>query len=142
MRNKYCKKINEVVVPWRRGSHAWKKMIQMREEVKHQFWWQLKSGDSWFWFDNWIGLGSLYHASGSDHWCDESYKSVSEMIENGTWNEALLRELLSGELADHIMNYISPPSDYLMRDKPWWMLESKGRFSVKSAWHYVRKRRT
>ncbi|XP_075087591.1 uncharacterized protein LOC142169604 [Nicotiana tabacum] len=48
MRNKYCRKINEVVVPWRHGSHVWRKMLQMRDEVEYQVWWQLKSGNSYF----------------------------------------------------------------------------------------------
>lgn len=30
MKNKYCKKINEVLVPWRDGSHVWRKILQMR----------------------------------------------------------------------------------------------------------------
>ncbi|XP_070054341.1 uncharacterized protein [Nicotiana tomentosiformis] len=115
MRNKYCKKINEVVVPWRQGSRVWKKMLQMRDEVEHQMWWQLKSGNSYFWFDNWTGLGAHYHAS----------------VENGAWNEGHLTELLPEELADHILDSITPPSDYLMMDKPWWKLEIKGQFTVK-----------
>ncbi|XP_019223710.1 PREDICTED: uncharacterized protein LOC109205453 [Nicotiana attenuata] len=90
MRTKYCMKINEVIVPWRRGSHMWRKMLQMRDEVEHQIWWQLKSGNSWFLFDNWTGLGRLYHASGPDHWCDEPYKFVGEVMENGTWNGKLV----------------------------------------------------
>nr|XP_033511835.1 uncharacterized protein LOC117276617 [Nicotiana tomentosiformis] len=60
---------------------------------------------------------------------------------NGAWNEGLLRELLPDELADHILDSITPPSDYSMKDKPWWKLETKGQFTVKSAWKYIRKRR-
>nr|XP_016477417.1 PREDICTED: uncharacterized mitochondrial protein AtMg00310-like [Nicotiana tabacum] len=103
MRNKYCKKINEVLVPWRQVSHVWRKMLKMRDEVEHQVWWKLKNGNSYFWCDNWTGLGALYHTSGPDHWCDDSMKYVDEVVENRAWNEMLLRELLPDELADHIL---------------------------------------
>ncbi|XP_070050606.1 uncharacterized protein [Nicotiana tomentosiformis] len=66
---------------------------------------------------------------------------VDEVVENGAWNAVLLRELLPDELADHILETITPPSDLSMKDKPWWKLETKGYFTVKSAWQYIRKRR-
>ncbi|XP_070032059.1 uncharacterized protein [Nicotiana tomentosiformis] len=86
-------------------------------------------------------LRALYHASGPDHWCDESIKYVDDVMENGAWNEELLRELLLEELADHILDSITPPSDYSMNDRPWWKLKTKGQFIVKSAWQYIRKKR-
>nr|XP_033513784.1 uncharacterized protein LOC117278420 [Nicotiana tomentosiformis] len=81
------------------------------------------------------GIGALYHASGPDHWCDESIKHVDEVVENGAWNEVLPRKLLPDELADHILEIITPPSDLSMKDKPWWKLETKGYFTLKSAWN-------
>ncbi|XP_075086276.1 uncharacterized protein LOC142168987 [Nicotiana tabacum] len=82
MRNKYCKKINEVLVPWIQGYHIWRKMLQMRDDVEYQVWWQLKN-----------------------------------VVKNGARNEVLLRELLPNELADHILETITPPSDLSMKDK-------------------------
>ncbi|XP_070042685.1 uncharacterized protein [Nicotiana tomentosiformis] len=116
-------------------------MLQMWDEVEHQVWCQLKSGNSYFWFDNWTGFGALYHASGPDHWCDESIKYVDDVVENGAWNEGLLRKLLPEELADHIFDSITPPSDYSMKYKRWRKLETKGKFTMKFAWQYIRKRR-
>ncbi|XP_070046722.1 uncharacterized protein [Nicotiana tomentosiformis] len=120
MRNKYCKNINEVVVPWRHGSHVWRKMLQMRDEVEHQVWWQPKS---------------------PDYWSDESIRYVDEGMENGVWNEVLLIELLPNEHADHVLENITPPSHHSMKDKPWLQLETKGQFTVKCAWRYIRRRR-
>lgn len=34
------------------GSQIWKKMMDMREKVEHEIWWQLKVGISNFWLDN------------------------------------------------------------------------------------------
>lgn len=42
-------------------SHAWRKMAEVREEVKHDIWWQIKSGELSFWFDNWTNQGALYY---------------------------------------------------------------------------------
>nr|XP_009625433.1 uncharacterized protein LOC104116314 [Nicotiana tomentosiformis] len=120
MRNKYCKKINEELVPWINRSHVWKKMIQMREELEHQVWWQLKNGRIYFWYDNWTGHGAQYHTSGPDHWCDDSIKHVDEVMENGTWNEVLLRELFLGEIPKHILEKIAPPVHQSVKDNPWW----------------------
>ncbi|XP_075079855.1 uncharacterized protein LOC142165134 [Nicotiana tabacum] len=62
---------------------------------------------------------------GPDHWCDESIKYVEDVVENGTWNEVLLRELLPEELADHILEITTPPLDHSIKDKPTWNLENK-----------------
>lgn len=41
----------------------------------------------------------------------------------------------------HIVENIKPPVALEDLDKPVWMLETKGDFSVKSSWEYLRKRR-
>lgn len=52
-----------------------------------------------------------------------------------------MRDLLPEDIAEHILESIDPPHVHDMKDKPWWYLESKGQFSVKSAWQYIRKKR-
>lgn len=68
-------------------------------------------------------------------------KNVCEVVQGGRWNTNRLRELLPEELADHIQQHIKPPVDHGIQDKPFWMLETRGDFSVKSAWEYVRRRK-
>lgn len=50
-----------------------------------------------------------------------------------------MRELLPDEIADRIMEKIAPLNSPELRDKPFWQLESKGHFSVKTVWQYIRK---
>lgn len=88
-------------------------------------WWQFKSGNSFFWYDNWTGLEALYHASGADHWSDESIRYVDEVVKNGAWNDVLLGELLPDDIADHILENITSLADYLVKDKPWWNWNQK-----------------
>lgn len=133
MRNKYYKKINEVLVPWKAGSHIWRKMLQMRDLIEHQIWWQVRSGNAHFWHDNWTGLGELYHVTGHDHWCYESITQIFEVVETDNWNEELLGDILLGEIADHLLDCIEPSNADDLNDKPWWQLKSKGQFSVMCA---------
>lgn len=75
----------------------------MRDLIEHQIWWQVRSGDAHFQYDNWTGVGELYHATGPDHWCDESITQITEVVEQGCWNEEIVRDILYGEIAQHIL---------------------------------------
>ncbi|XP_019241420.1 PREDICTED: uncharacterized protein LOC109221391 [Nicotiana attenuata] len=48
MSQKYCKKLNTIVVPWRGGSLIWRKMLECRDLVEPQIFWKLKMGSSLF----------------------------------------------------------------------------------------------
>lgn len=141
MRNKYCKKINKVLVPWSARSHVWRKVTKMGEFIEHQLWRQIKSGNNLFWYDSWTSTGSVYHASVHDHWCDESIIHTHDVVNDEQWNEDMPRDHLPQELVEHILENIQPPQYHGLKEKPWWQLESKGHFLVKSAWQYIRKRR-
>ncbi|XP_019258573.1 PREDICTED: uncharacterized protein LOC109236798 [Nicotiana attenuata] len=138
---KYCKKLNAVVVPWRRnGSHEWRKMLKCRELIEHQIFWRTKMGFALFWYDNWTELGALYFLVPPDFGVDEEVNNVYELVDKGSWNVDRLMELLPEELALHIVEKIRPPVLDNVLDTPVWMLETKGHFSVKSAWEYLRRR--
>ncbi|XP_059281358.1 uncharacterized protein LOC132035056 [Lycium ferocissimum] len=91
MANKYCRKENPISIQWKQGSQTWKNMIQARELIEHQIWWQLGMGNSQFWFDNWTGMGALYFIVEG---FDESIQNVSDVVENGNWNMTKLNSLL------------------------------------------------
>nr|XP_016513320.1 PREDICTED: uncharacterized protein LOC107830307 [Nicotiana tabacum] len=97
-------------------------------------------GSSLFWFDNWTGLGALYFLVPPDFGVDESIHNVFEVLENSAWNVDRLLEILPEELALHIVENITPLVQENVLDTPYWMLETKGHFSVKSAWDYLRRR--
>lgn len=134
--------INPIVVPWSAGSHVWKKMIECRDLIEHQILWHPKMGSSLFWFENWTGLGALFQiflwhpktifVTPPDFSCDESIHNIYDVVIDGQRDE---------ELASHILENIKPPVLQEMHDKPYWMLEIRGEFSVKSAWEYLRRRK-
>ncbi|XP_015162308.1 uncharacterized protein [Solanum tuberosum] len=89
--NKYCKKENQNVVMWKAGycgSQVWKKMLQARDHIEHQIWWQTKNGSAHLWYDNWTGLGDLYSTSEKSYEWDERYQQVKDIKrkENGMSN--------------------------------------------------------
>ncbi|KAM3203903.1 hypothetical protein P3L10_027312 [Capsicum annuum] len=137
MSNKYSKKINPVIVLWKEGSHVWRKILEARDLIEHQIYWKPRMGSSQFWFDNWTGLGSLYHVTPSDFYCDESILNVATIVSDNRWNGQLLRNILPADLSEYIIENIQVPSQLQELDTPYWMLETTGEFSVKSAWDYI-----
>ncbi|XP_070056988.1 uncharacterized protein [Nicotiana tomentosiformis] len=95
---------------------------------------------SLFWLENWTGLGALYIVTPLDFVCDESIHNIYDVVENDQWDEEKIREILPEELADHILLHMKPPVVHDVLDNPQWMLETRGVFSVKSAWEYLRRR--
>ncbi|XP_059315234.1 uncharacterized protein LOC132065727 [Lycium ferocissimum] len=138
--NKYLKKNNPILVPWKRGSHVWRKLLQARDLIDHQILWQLKMGSALFWFDNWSGVGFLYFLTPPDFYCNEENNNVSDAVTQIRWHEVGLRNNLPQDLADFIINEVQPPSRGDELDKPWWMLETNGQFSLKPTWEYVRSK--
>lgn len=84
MSQKYCKKLNGLIVPWRNGSHIWRKMLECRDIIEQQIVWQPKMGSSLFWFDNLTGLGALYLVTPPDFFCDESIHNIYDVVHEGS----------------------------------------------------------
>ncbi|XP_060210613.1 uncharacterized protein LOC132637558 [Lycium barbarum] len=118
----------------RGGSHTWKKMVNIRDAVEPQIFWYLRNGTSSFWYENWTRLGALYYIIPDA--AREEKIEVRQFVQNGEWN---MEVTLDQELAQHIKENIKVPVEE-EDDEPCWMLETNGRFSVKSAWEFLRHR--
>lgn len=81
-------------------------MIEIREEIKPVMWWQIKCGNSSFWFDNWTKSGALYYLEGED--AIEEELEVKEFISNSSWLEGAIRSKVSTEMTDFIIQDIKP----------------------------------
>ncbi|XP_019250979.1 PREDICTED: uncharacterized protein LOC109229885 [Nicotiana attenuata] len=97
-------------------------------------------GSSLFLYDNWTGLGALYIIVPQDFWIDETAHNVYDVVEEDSWNLDRLPEILPEKYAMHIVEKIKPPNVYEVLDVPYWMLETRGFFSVRTAWEYLRRR--
>nr|XP_016450378.1 PREDICTED: uncharacterized protein LOC107775192 [Nicotiana tabacum] len=133
---KYCKKLNPVIVPWKRGSHVWRKMLECRDLIEHQIYWKPRMGSAQFWFDNWTELGALYFQVLAEFGIDEDIHNVNDLVENGMWNLEKLYQTLPEDLANHIVQNIRPPIECAELDTPFWMLETRAR----NVWSYFLRR--
>ncbi|XP_060211629.1 uncharacterized protein LOC132639169 [Lycium barbarum] len=112
-------------------------MVNIRDVVEPQIFWYLRNGTSSFWYENWKRLGALYYIIPDA--AREEQIEVRQFVQNGEWNMELLTATLDQELAQHIKENIKVPVEE-EDDEPCWMLETNGRFSVKSAWEFLRHR--
>ncbi|XP_070029963.1 uncharacterized protein [Nicotiana sylvestris] len=85
-------------------------------------------------------LGALYFLVPQDFGIDENVHNVHDVTLDDEWDVDRLFEMLPEDLAVHILEKIKPPSPMQVLDRPFWMLETRGYFSVKSAWEYTRIR--
>lgn len=73
--------------------------------------------------------------------CDRTVVQVHEVMEVDRWNTTKLRDLISQDKVEHILINIPPPKEMHIKDKPYWKLEAKGKFTVRSAYQLVRQRK-
>ncbi|KAH0644798.1 hypothetical protein KY284_032682 [Solanum tuberosum] len=111
-------------------------MVNIREEVEHEILWQIKAGNSSFWFDNWTRQGALYYTEGE--LAQEEELEVKEFIENGSWNESKLKMFISDNMVQHIITNIKPNALEESLDKAWLVGNTTGIFTVKSAYYIMR----
>ncbi|XP_015167661.1 uncharacterized protein [Solanum tuberosum] len=100
--------------------------------------WKVQSGNSHFWWDDWFGEGQL--AQHCDHITSLNNTHVSYFIENGTWNETLLRQkvppLLIPKILSCRIHYQAGVEDTSV-----WKPKENGVFSCSSAWNICREKK-
>ncbi|MDV3181121.1 MAG: hypothetical protein Q8830_02715 [Candidatus Phytoplasma australasiaticum] len=89
-------------------------MQSIREDLEPFIWWQIKAGNSNFWFDNWTRMGALYFAEGD--LASEEEVEVKEYMLYNSWRAKKLLEALSPDMANSIITYIRP-KPYAGNDK-------------------------
>ncbi|XP_075084826.1 uncharacterized protein LOC107774618 [Nicotiana tabacum] len=138
--NKYCKKELPTVVHFRGGSHVWRQILNAREEVEHEIVWELKSGTTNIWNENWTGLGALYHVLPEDFPINEDLQKVVELRQWEAWDDQLLDQTFNEEIAEHIRLNVHYEGSGGYWDRPYWMPTPSGKFSVSSSWQILRHR--
>lgn len=85
MCNKYCKKLHPFITRNIGAFRVWRKIQEVREEVEYEIWWQLKAGNSSFWFDKWTRVGALYHVEGWEEREEEMKYRILFLMMNKMW---------------------------------------------------------
>ncbi|XP_060182380.1 uncharacterized protein LOC132612050 [Lycium barbarum] len=119
MWNKYCKKQIPQVVQWKEGSQVWKMMLEARESIEQEIWWEPKIGSSNIWFDNWTKLGALNYVVPQSWQINEQVEDVSELMTDGKWNISKLMQLFPEDIVQHIIQEIDIKYASNEWDRPW-----------------------
>lgn len=64
-----------------------------------------------------------------------------DVVLEDNWDETSLLDILPEELPLHIIENIKPPLLHDELDRPYWSLETRDNFIVKTAYEYVRRKR-
>ncbi|XP_070045237.1 uncharacterized protein [Nicotiana tomentosiformis] len=115
-------------------------MLNAREEVEHEIMWEMKSGTTSIWHENWIGIGSLYHVLPPEFPIDEELEDVVQLRQERAWNEQLIHQSFPEDITDHIIQNVHFDDTEELWDRPYWMPTSSGKFTVNSAWQILRLR--
>ncbi|WMV46970.1 hypothetical protein MTR67_040355 [Solanum verrucosum] len=75
---------------------------QIRMEVEPHIQWAINSGSCSFWWDDWLGVGSL--ANHSDYLPSLNNVTVSSYLVNGEWNEDKIRQCAPQQLIHKILH--------------------------------------
>ncbi|XP_018625202.2 uncharacterized protein [Nicotiana tomentosiformis] len=117
--NKYCKKEIPTVVQFRQGSHIWRQMLNVRQDMDHEIWWEMKCGTTNIWHENWTGLGALYHVVPPNFHSNEDLQEVAYLRQRDDWNVQLLEQSFPEDIAEHIIQQVQFEDTGGYWDKPW-----------------------
>ncbi|XP_060211737.1 uncharacterized protein LOC132639298 [Lycium barbarum] len=135
MRAKYSQRVHPMARKWNYSqSHTWRRMMHIIHRVDHLIFWKIHSGNSSFWWDNWLGNGKLAD------FVDASTSiriHVADFIIDGRWDVCKLSLCLPPDKVQEIQR-VTISSTHL-KDQPVWTVSTDGRFNCRSAWNSVRE---
>ncbi|XP_060210632.1 uncharacterized protein LOC132637581 [Lycium barbarum] len=115
----------------REGHKSGRMMLEARESIEQEIWWEPKSGSSNIWFDNWTKLGTLSYVVPQSWHINEHAEDVSELMTYGRWNVNKLMQMFPKDIVQHILQEIDIKCASNEWDRPWWMITSTGKFTIK-----------
>lgn len=82
---KYCQRANPTVKNLDTGqSRTWNTMLQNKPKMEPHIQWEICSGTSYFWWDNWLGVGPLAHHTVGVSRLNNT--RVTDFLNNGQWD--------------------------------------------------------
>ncbi|XP_060210732.1 uncharacterized protein LOC132637695 [Lycium barbarum] len=139
---KYCKRHSLQNVQWKGGSQVGKVILEARDNIEHEIWWEPKSGTANVWFGNWTKLGALYHNAPDEFVIDEGVQDVKELLLQQGWNIGKLQQLFPMDIVGHILeelHFHEPTEEW---DRSRWMMTASSKFTVGTAWEFLRRKAT
>ncbi|XP_060200379.1 uncharacterized protein LOC132628633 [Lycium barbarum] len=115
-------------------------MLEARDNMEHEMWWEPRSRTANIWFYNWTKLGALYYLVPDEFVVDETVQDVKELRNQDGWNMSKLQQLFPTDIVDHIPEELDFHESTEEWDKPRWMMTTSGKFTVRSAWELLRRK--
>lgn len=91
------------------------KILEARDYVNQEIWWKPKYG--------YVHL----------------FEDVRQLFVDGKWSSSLLESLFTEEVCNHVQHNLMGENGLKEWDMPWWMPNSFGKFTLKSAWEIMRQ---
>lgn len=136
--DKYCQNINLLSRKLdTRHSLMWKYLMKYKQEAEQHIQWRFKSGSYCFWWDDWLGVGPLVDYSHIDR---PGNIKVSPFLQNGQWNEQMIRLYAPPLMVPRILGTHVQFQDGVP-DVAIWKLNKNGLFSSSSAWNVIRQKK-
>ncbi|WMV46072.1 hypothetical protein MTR67_039457 [Solanum verrucosum] len=139
LRDKYCQRSNPIAKKWDTGqSLVWKYMMKNKTIIEPHITWRVHFGNRLFWWDDWLGEGQF--AQHDDTINNLNNIIVSYFLQNGHWNETLLRQEAPLHLIPKILNYKIHYQPGML-DEAVWKPTGSGDFSCATAWQICRQKK-
>lgn len=113
--------------------------MEIIEEIEHDIKWRTKSKEISFWFDNWTKQEALYFIDENKEQIEEI--EVKRFIKNEVRKAEKVREVLSEEVSEYIMEEINWKIKEDDIDKPFWMENNNGEFTITSVFQSLRSKK-
>ncbi|XP_059292528.1 uncharacterized protein LOC132045986 [Lycium ferocissimum] len=114
------------LLQWKGGSQLWKNILEARDAVEKEIWWEIRDGSANFWYDNWTKLGPLADIMPSNFPIDDSIQEVKDVMINNRWNVQKRQQTVPEDVMEHITRNCWSDEGYRSMDKVWWLLNSSG----------------
>lgn len=116
------------------------KMLNARQDVEYEIWWEMKSCSTNVQHDNCNKLGALYHVVPPDFQINEDLQEVADLRQDNDWNYQLLDKKFHEDISDHINYDVYFEDNEEQWDMRWWIPTTSGKFIASSACQIVRHR--
>lgn len=95
---KYCKKLIPTIVQWRSGSQVGKKMLEARDAIEQEIWWEPTVRSSNIWFDNWTRLGVLYYVVDPAFPINEKFGDIDSLMTEEKWDVQKIQGIIPDDI--------------------------------------------
>lgn len=104
---KHWKKFNPLLVQFKGGSQLWKFILEARDKMEKNIWWEPRNGNCSVWYDNWNKLGPLFKIMDTNFSYDRGIDEINFFMHRGEWNQERIQHPFPMKITTHIKKTLS-----------------------------------